>query len=98
MITYYVRPAIRDQFAEMIRSVCPDAKPVEYAHESDMGGANVTPAALHRYFNTITVDNRFAALAMTRCGWSGARLALATGEAPTRGSRCTVSMVSTNSR
>mgnify|MGYP007083434263 FL=1 len=66
MITYYVRPAIRDQFAEMIRNVCPDAKPVEYAHESDMGGASVTPAALHRYFDRITVDAKYAAFIVDR--------------------------------
>ncbi len=52
-IYYWVQPEIRPQFASAISAVWPDAKPVEYAHESDMGGANVTTDALHRYFDRL---------------------------------------------
>lgn len=53
MIDYYVKPAIRDQFAEMMRSVCPEARAVEYAHEADMGGENPNVTDLHRYIDRI---------------------------------------------
>lgn len=53
MIDYYVPRKIRDQFSEAFRSICPDARPVEYAHESDMGGANPSVDALHRYFDSL---------------------------------------------
>lgn len=66
MIYYYVKPSIRDQFAEMIRAVCQDAHPVEYAHEADMGGANVTTTALHGYFDRLTIDAKTAAFVLDR--------------------------------
>lgn len=65
-IYYWVQREIREQFAERIRSVCPGARLVEYAHETDMGGENVTTDALHRYMDVVTAEPTPAAFIVDR--------------------------------